>query len=246
MLSKYEAFSQMADNAARQVTGSYQNWTAFLQTAARLYKYPYHEQLMIYAQRPDATACADFDFWNEKMGRYVRKGSKGIALIDTSGERPRLRYVFDVSDTESKKNGRRVNPWALTEGSVPAVAEMLAQNYSVEAGSDLREQIEAITAQLADEYWATNRTDILGILADSFLAGYDEYSVGMSYRTAVSVSAAYAIMSRCGLDPEQYFRHEDFLNVFDWSTPNTAAAIGTAASGIAQQVLRQIEVEARK
>ena len=246
MLSKYEAFSQMADNAARQVTGSYQNWTAFLQTAARLYKYPYHEQLMIFAQRPDATACADFDFWNEKMGRYVRKGSKGIALIDPSGEHPRLRYVFDVSDTESKKNGRRVNPWVLTDGSVPAVAEMLAQNYSVEAGSDLREQIEAITEQLAEEYWATNRTDILGILADSFLAGYDEYSVGLSYRTAVSVSAAYAIMSRCGLDPEQYFRHEDFMNVFDWSTPNTAAAIGTAASGIAQQVLRQIEVEARK
>ena len=170
MLSKYEAFSQMADNAARQVTGSYQNWTAFLQTAARLYKYPYHEQLMIYAQRPDATACADFDFWNEKMGRYVRKGSKGIALIDTSGERPRLRYVFDVSDTEGRKNSRRVNPWVLTDGGVPAVAEMLAQNYSAEAGGDLREQIEAITAQLADEYWATNRTDILGILADSFLA----------------------------------------------------------------------------
>lgn len=245
MLSKYEAFSQMADNAARQVTGSYQNWTTFLQTAARLYKYPYHEQLMIFAQRPDATACADFDFWNEKMGRYVRKGSKGIALLDSSGDRPRLRYVFDVSDTAGRKNSRNVNPWSLTERAVPAVTEMLAQNYDTDADSDLRDRITVITAQLADEYWSANRTDVLGILADSFLDGYDEYSVGMSYRTAVAVSAAYAIMSRCGLDPEQYFRHEDFMNVFDWSTPNAAATIGTAVSGIAQQVLRQIEREVR-
>ena len=103
MPSKLQTYMQMADEAQRQITGSYRGWTGFLTTAARLYKYPYAEQVMIHAQRPDATACAEYDFWNEKMGRYVRRGSKGIALIDSSGERPRLRYVFDVSDTGGRE-----------------------------------------------------------------------------------------------------------------------------------------------
>lgn len=246
MPTKLEAFSQMADNAARQITGSYQSWTAFLQTAARLYKYPFHEQLMIHAQRPDATACAEYDFWNEKMGRYVRKGSKGIALIDTSGDNPRLRYVFDVSDTGSRPSSRSVNLWVLSEKAGPEVGNTLAQIYNTNANTDLRKHIEAIAAQLADEYWNANQQDILDILADSFLEGYDEFSTGVSFRTAVTVSAAYVIMSRCNLHPEHYFGHEDFLSVFDWSTLDTATAIGCAVSSISQQVLRQIEIEVRK
>ena len=99
MASKAEMYAQMADQAAVQVTKSWQEWTAFLTTASRLYKYPYHEQLMIYAQRPDATACAEYDLWNKRMGRYIKRVSRGIALVDDSGDRPRLRYVFDVSDT---------------------------------------------------------------------------------------------------------------------------------------------------
>ena len=107
MANKMQFYAQMAEDAARQITGSREQWTAFLRTAARLYKYPYHEQLMIFAQRPDATACAEYDLWNDTMRRYVRRGSKGIALIDTRGDRPRLRYVFDVSDTRERKNSRR-------------------------------------------------------------------------------------------------------------------------------------------
>ena len=103
MLTKAELYAQMADKVATQLTGSWQEWAGFLTTASRLYKYPFHEQLMIYAQRPDATACAEYDLWNEKMGRYVRRGSKGIALVDDSGDRPRLRYVFDISDTGTRE-----------------------------------------------------------------------------------------------------------------------------------------------
>ena len=99
MASALQQYHQLADHIATQITSSYQSWTDFLTTAARLYKYPYHEQLMIYAQRPDATACAEYDLWNERMGRYIRQGAKGIALIDHSGDAPRLRYVFDVADT---------------------------------------------------------------------------------------------------------------------------------------------------
>ena len=113
MPTKAELYAQMAEKMATQLTGSWQEWAGFLTTASRLYKYPFHEQLMIYAQRPDATACAEYDLWNEKMGRYVRRGSKGIALVDDSGDRPRLRYVFDISDTGTREHaceGRRTIP----------------------------------------------------------------------------------------------------------------------------------------
>ena len=106
MPSKLQFYSEFAERTARQITGSYRSWTAFLATAARLYKYPYNEQLMIYAQRPNATACAEYDFWKDRMGRYVQRGSTGIALIDTSGYRPRLRYVFDVTDTAALRCGK--------------------------------------------------------------------------------------------------------------------------------------------
>ena len=124
MPSKVQLYAQMADRTAEQITGSYQKWTAFLTTAARLYKYPYNEQLMIFAQRPEATACAEYDLWNKQMRRYVRRGSKGIALVDNSREKPRLRYVFDISDTGLRKNSRHPFLWELRPE--PAAARTLA------------------------------------------------------------------------------------------------------------------------
>ena len=136
MPTKAEQYAQMADQVARQLTGSWQEWAGFLTTAARLYKYPFHEQLMIYAQRPDATACAEYDLWNNRMGRYVRRGSKGIALVDDSGDRPRLRYVFDISDTGTREHSR--TPWLWTmneEHTAPVMARSLARVLSVRASS---------------------------------------------------------------------------------------------------------------
>lgn len=172
MPSKLQSYMQMADEAQRQITGSLQGWTSFLSTAARLYKYPYAEQVMIHAQRPDATACAEYDFWNEKMGRYVRRGSKGIALIDNSGERPRLRYVFDVSDTGRTERGRSPYLWELREEHRDAVSAMLENRYDVDGAGGLADQFERIAAQLADEYWNDYQRDILAIVDDSFLYGY--------------------------------------------------------------------------
>ena len=125
MPTKAELYAQMADKVATQLTGSWQEWAGFLTTASRLYKYPFHEQLMIYAQRPDATACAEYDLWNEKMGRYVRRGSKGIALVDDSGDRPRLRYVFDISDTGTREHSRTPWLWQLEERHLDSVQAML-------------------------------------------------------------------------------------------------------------------------
>ena len=242
MPSKLQSYMQMADEAQRQITGSFRGWTSFLSTAARLYKYPYAEQVMIHAQRPDATACAEYDFWNEKMGRYVRRGSKGIALIDNSGERPRLRYVFDVADTGRTERGRSPYLWELREEYKDAVSAMLENRYDVAGADRLADQLERIAAQLADEYWNDYKRDILAIVDDSFLYGYDDFNVGVAFCSAATVSITYSLMSRCGLDPENHFEHEDFLNIFDFNTPEAAAELGTAVSRISGQVLREIEV----
>ena len=245
MPNKLQAYAEQAERTARQITGSHLAWTAFLTTAARLYKYPYNEQLMIYMQRPEATACAEYDFWNEKMGRYVRRGSTGIALIDASGYKPRLRYVFDVSDTGGKENARRVNLWELKDAHTDSVSAMLERNYGVSGKNGLAEQFESVASQLAAEYWRDHSRDILGIVADSYLEEYDNYNIEVAFKNAAVVSITYSLMSRCGMRPEDHFEHEDFFSIFDFNTPRTVAALGTAVSEINEQVLRQIEVTIR-
>ena len=232
---------QLADDTEREITGSYQQWTAFLTTAARLYKYPYREQLMIFAQRPEATACAEYDLWNRTMRRYVRRGSKGIALVDTSGEVPRIRYVFDVADTGARHDSRSPFLWQLEDQHMNAVHDALEQRF----GADdfmMADQLEHIASQLAMTYWEENKRDILDIVDGSFLEEYDEFNVGASFRSAAAISISYALLARCGLEPEERYVHEDFLSVFDWNTPDAANALGTAVSQISEQVLRQIEV----
>ena len=242
MPSKLQFYTQMADTTARQVTGSFGEWTAFLETMGRLYKYPFHEQLMIFAQKPNATACADYDLWNKQMDRYVRRGSKGIALLDTTGDNPRLKYVFDVSDTGGRENSRRLNLWEYKDEHHNSVTTDLENRFGVSGEKGLADQLEQIASKLVTEYWNDNRRDILGILADSFLEEYDDYNVEVAFRNAATVSTTYALMSRCGLNPGDYFEHEDFLSVFDFNTRDTIAVLGSAISNSSEQILRQIAV----
>ena len=241
MPSKAEFYRQMAEQVSTRLVGSWQEWTAFLSTAARLYKYPFHEQMMIYAQRPDATACAEYDLWNDKMGRYVRRGSKGIALVDDSGDRPRLRYVFDISDTGTREHSRTPWLWQLEEQHIGPVSAMLERNYGI-AGEDLAQQLTDVAGKLASEYWDEHQQDIHYIVDGSFLEEYDDLNIAVQFKSAATVSIAYALMSRCGLEPERYFQHEDFMSIFDFNTPATVGALGAAVSQINQQVLRQIGV----
>ena len=241
MPSKAEFYRQMAEQVSTQLVGSWKEWTAFLTTAARLYKYPFHEQMMIYAQRPDATACAEYDLWNEKMGRYVRRGSKGIALVDDSGDRPRLRYVFDISDTGTREHSRTPWLWQLEEQHIGPVSAMLERNYGV-SGDDLAQQLIDVAGKLASEYWDEHQQDFRYIVDGSFLEEYDDLNIEVQFKSAATVSIAYALMSRCGLDTEQYFQHEDFMPIFDFNTPATVGALGAAVSQVNQQVLRQIGV----
>ena len=246
MAGKLQEYRRIAETAQRQLTGSLERWQAFLSTASRLYKYPYHEQAMIHAQRPDATACAEYDVWNNTMRRYVRRGAKGIALIDIRSDLNRLRYVFDISDTGARENSRSVNLWQLREEHLPAVSAMLETDYAVPANADFGAQLEGVSARLVREYWEENKRDILDNLANSFLEDYDEFNAGAAFRNAAQASVSYCLMSRCGLEPSDYLEREDFMSVFDFNTPDAAAALGTAVSGINQQVLREIGAAIRR
>ena len=246
MPSKLQFYSEFAERTARQITGSYRSWTAFLATAARLYKYPYNEQLMIYAQRPDATACAEYDFWKDRMGRYVQRGSTGIALIDTSGYQPRLRYVFDVADTTPRDAARSFTLWEMRTEHEAKVCSMLTEQYDVPADEGIIAQFERVADKLALEYWTEQKRDICDIVADSFLNGYDEDNIRMAFKTAASTSITYALMARCGFSPDGYFEPEDFMPVFDFNTPAVVSVLGTAVSEISQRVLRQIEITVKR
>ena len=194
MMSNLEFYSAMASYTATHLTDSWQRWTAFLTTASRLYKYPFHEQLMIFAQRPDATACAEYDLWNDTMRRYVRRGSKGIALVDNSREKPRLRYVFDISDTGLRKNSRHPFLWELRPEHEAAVAQALTERFGAPPENNLAEQLESIAAQLVSEYWVEHKRDILDIVDGSFLEGYDEFNIGVQFRNAATVSITYSLL----------------------------------------------------
>ncbi len=244
MAGKLHDYLQLADDTTLQIAGSYQKWTDFLSTAGRLYKYPFPEQLMIYAQRPDATACAEWDFWNQRMRRYIRRGSKGIALVDTSRGRPVLRYVFDVSDTGRMGDGLNPNLWQYREEYRDVVAAALERRFAVSGEHGFEEQLEQIAARLAREYWTDHQYDILHNIDGSFLEGYDAFNVGAAFQNAASVSITYTLLSRCGL--EDHFQHEDFLSIFDFNTKSTITALGMAVSQSSEQVLRQIEVTVKR
>ena len=243
--SRTDSLVQLAQDTARRITGSHTAWMAYLQTVARLYKYPYHEQLLIFAQRPQATACAGYEVWKNTMRRYVRRGAKGIALLDTSGDAPRLRYVFDVADTGELSQSRSLNLWKLSEENAQAVSLSLENGYDVPAREGLERQLRAISSQLAGACWVDRKQEIFDIVDGSFLEGYDEGAIGASFRRAASVSLEYALRSRCGLANEGRFIREDFIPVMEWNTPEAAAALGTAVSEMSGEVLRTIEISIR-
>ena len=246
MASVLQQYRQLADHMATQITGSYQSWTDFLTTAARLYKYPYHEQLMIYAQRPDATACADYELWNKRMGRYVRRGAKGIALIDHSGDAPKLKYVFDVADTRTTERSRSPYLWEYRPEHAQAVSAALGEQFAVPNDGSITEQLEQISSVKVTEYFLAHQQDILGIVDGSYLEGYHDYDKGVAFLNAATVSTTYALLSRCGLAADAHFDPEEFMPVFDFNTPQTVFALGSAVSEISEEVLRSIEVTIKK
>ena len=240
MPNKTQEYLNLAQQTAKELTRYWENWTDYLTTASRLYKYNFADQLMIYAQRPDATACASFDIWNNRMNRYVRRGSKGIALLDQSSSVPRLHYVFDVSDTGVRRNSRNPEVWQLGPDLVQPVSEMIAREYGV-YHERLSQQISDLTGKLVDSYWDNNSGDILDIVDGSFLIDYDEAGQEFQFKSAAAISILYMVLERCGLEPDGHFDRDDFQAIFSFSTPAALYALGTAVSECSRDVLRNIE-----
>ena len=240
MPSKTEEYLALAQRTANGLTRYWESWTDYLTTASRLYKYPFADQLMIYAQRPDATACAEYDIWVSRMNRYVRKGSKGIALLDESSGFPRLHYVFDVSDTGVRRNSRDPEVWQLNDDLFQPVSEMLAQEYGIHH-ERLSQQIADIAGKLAESYWDNNSADILAIVDGSFLMDYDDAGQELQFKSAAAMSIMYTVLERCGFEPEGYFDRNDFQAIYNFSTPDAVYALGTAVSDCSRDVLRNIE-----
>ena len=240
MPSKTEEYLALAQRTANGLTRYWESWTAYLTTASRLYKYPFADQLMIYAQRPDATACADYDVWNNRMNRYVRRGSKGIALLDESSGFPRLHYVFDVSDTGVRRNSRDPEVWQYNDDLKQPVSEMLAATYGI-SGERVSQQLADVAGKLVADYWDNNSGDILAIVDGSLLMDYDEAGVEMQFKSAAAISVTYTLLERCGYEPTGWFDKDDFQAIYNFSTPDSVYALGAAVSDMSREVLRNIE-----
>ena len=240
MPSKTEEYLALAQRTANGLTRYWESWTDYLTTASRLYKYPFADQLMIYAQRPDATACADFDIWNNRMNRYVRRGAKGIALLDESSGFPRLHYVFDVSDTGVRRNSRDPEVWQFNDDLKQPVSEMLAATYGI-SGERVSQQLADVAGKLVADYWDNNGGDIRAIVDGSLLMDYDEAGVEMQFKSAAAISVTYTLLERCGFEPAGWFDKDDFQAIYNFSTPDSVYALGAAVSDMSREVLRNIE-----
>ena len=240
MPSKTEEYLALAQRTANGLTRYWESWTDYLTTASRLYKYPFADQLMIYAQRPDATACADYDVWNSRMNRYVRRGSKGIALLDESSGFPRLHYVFDVSDTGVRRNSRDPEVWQYNDDLKQPVSEMLAAIYGI-SGERVSQQLADVAGKLVADYWDNNGGDIRAIVDGSLLMDYDEAGVEMQFKSAAAMSVTYTLLERCGFEPAGWFDKDDFQAIYNFSTPDSVYALGAAVSDMSREVLRNIE-----
>jgi len=240
MPSKTEEYLALAQRTANGLTRYWESWTDYLTTASRLYKYPFADQLMIYAQRPDATACAEYDIWVSRMNRYVRKGSKGIALLDESSGFPRLHYVFDVSDTGVRRNSRDPEVWQYNDDLKHPVSEMLNKTYGI-SGERVSQQLADVAGKLVADYWDNNGGDIRAIVDGSLLMDYDEAGVEMQFKSAAAISVTYTLLERCGFEPTGWFDKDDFQAIYNFSTPDSVYTLGAAVSDMSREVLRNIE-----
>ena len=244
-MAKLENYVELAQQTMREISADGENWRAFLATASNVYKYGFYDQLMIYAQRPDATACASYEIWNQTMRRYVRRGAKGIALLDMMGDVPRYHYVFDAADTGMRKDSRSPFVWAVNEENSAVIGTMLEKEYEVSANRGLAGQLEEIAMQKAMDYWQEHQDELRDIVDGSLLMEYDELNLELAFRNTATTSVQYMLFSRCGLAEEHRFEPEDFATILEWNTPQALTALGTAVSEISEEVLRSIEREAR-
>jgi len=237
--SKYQTTVALAALQSQEIVSSPQNYAAFLHTVANNYKYSFPEQLLIHAQKPNATACADIDTWN-RLGRWVNRGTKGIALlVDTDGPY-RLRYVFDISDTNSRA-GRNITLWKLEERDEAEVAEALENSFgAIDRNQSFTDFLAGLAETVVDDNLPDYLADLSRVKQDSLLEELDDLNTEMWLKSTLRASVAYVLLVRCGFDPLDEVSLEDFIHVRDFNTPETVSILGTATSDISEMVLREI------
>lgn len=244
MANKYDLINNIFTEQISEVTRNQKNWTSFLKTAANNYKYSFIDQILIHAQRPDATACAEIGFWNEKFGRWVNKGANGIALFDYSATYPKLRYVFDVSDTNSYY-GNDIELWSVPKRYEEEVKEALSNAFGETAGGSL----EAVIDDIAQKMAVDNAVDYISTVDDlklgSFLEELDTHNIEMLFKSALANSIGYMMMTRCGINADDFYDMSDFKEVMNFNTSPVVISFGVAVSEVAEMGLREIESTVR-
>ena len=246
MATKLQLITELSERTARSVTRNPANWTSFLKTAAWNYKYPFHDQLLIYAQRPDATACAPIELWNQKLGRWVNKGAKGIALINDSGSRLSLRHVFDASDTNSRDN-RPVMLWTVQDGYTEAITETLESTFGeLEGKQDMASALIFAARNAVEDNFPDYLSELMDCREDSFLEELDGLNVEVIFKDALKSSVAYMLLVRCGCNADKHLGLEDFRIVYNFNTLDTVSRLGAATRDISEMILREIGATARE
>lgn len=246
MANKLQTVSQLADQTAKAVTRNAEGWKSYLTTASRLYKYSFDEQLLIYAQRPDATACASMELWNEDMRRWVKAGSKGIALIKKDGIRPRLTYVFDVADTRPVRGAKMPYLWEMKDGHHAAVMDTLARRYGETEKKDIGSALMEQAKHAVEEVYREHLSDLAYDAQDSLLEGLDDFNLEVRFRNLLTASVQYTLLSRCGLNPADYLEDEDFDGIHEFSTPAVLHHLGSAASEVSMNMLLEVKKAIRQ
>lgn len=244
MPSKYQIINELWNEQALKVCSSPTLWIDFLKTASWMYKYRFEDQLLIYAQKPEATACAQYDVWNEKMNRYVKRGSKGIALLNTQGHS--LRYVFDISDTESSQN-RPLKLWEINHDDYPEIIEMIHDQYDIHSNTlDLGEIFIELGNILAEDHCQDYIDSLLKYNQNSQLEMLEESEIKSIFKTLIANSIAFELMNRCGIDTRYYLNEDDFQNITYFDTHDVIGQLGIAKQNIAEMAFRDISQKAKE
>lgn len=242
MAGKYHYISALAEMTAADIVKNENEWTRFLTTAARLYKYPFNEQMLIYAQRPDATACASLETWNEKMNCWVNRGAKGIALIDTDSERPRLKYVFDVSDVhKARRIGRDPYLWELREEHKAPVLAQLEKTYgATDVNMPFEERVMEIADRIVQDYYEELLPELNYVKEGSFLDDLNELNLGIRWRETLASSISFTLLSRCGADMDLWKDDMNFEYIHEFNNTKSLAVIGNATTEMCKPLLMEI------
>ena len=240
MARNIKTISQLAHQTAKELNRSPQKWMDCLQTAGRLYQYPFADQLLIYAQRPNATACAYMERWNEKMHRWVNAGSTGIAVIRSQNGERKLGYLFDIADTHPVKGAKQPWTWQLSPEYEAVVSQAFAEQYGTVALEDIPSQLMEYAARAAAEHCKEYLSDMQYRKTNSFLEELDDQSTEVTFRNLLTASVQYMVLSRCGLNPSGYLNEDDFRAITNFNTPRMFYHLGNAVSQTGKEVLQTI------